>query len=114
MISLFRTKLGADGFDLNDRKLLTVSPLLVIAFALLFLKNDDLYAAFIFQYFGGNFGTLKLRVSKLEVSAFTSGQNVRNLNSSTGFRVWIPIDSQDVALAYGELLALGFDGRFHV
>ena len=86
----------------------------MVAFALLLLEYDDLGAALVLEDLRGYFGTLKLRGAELEVSAFTGRQYVRNLNSSTGFRVRILVYSQDIALAYGELLALGFDGRFHV
>ena len=105
--------LGGNGLDLDDRKLLAVTPLALVALALLLLEDDDLVTALVLEDLGRNLGALEDRSANLECGALTGGENVGDLDGATRFRVGVAVDDQNVALGDSELLALGFDGRFH-
>ena len=49
----------------------------------------------------------------LEGGAFTSREDVGDLDGGARFRVGETVYNENVAFGNSELLALGFDGRFH-
>ena len=105
--------LGLDGFDLDDRKLLAVAALLFVALTFLLFENDYFFAALVFEDLGGDGCAGEGRGADFEVSAFTEGEYVGDFDGGTGFRVRVPVYNENVSFGNSELLALGFDGRFH-
>src|SRR3954471_2943851 len=105
--------LSVNRIDLDDRKLLAMAAFTLHALALLLLENDDLIAALVLQNRGRNRRARKGRLADLERFTFARGKNVLNLDGGTLFGAGIAVHGKNVALRHSELLALGFDGRFH-
>ena len=83
------------------------------ALALFLLKNDDLGPSLVFQDCRGDRSTGETGFADPERLTFTSGEDVLNLYGRAFFGARIAVHSENVALGHSELLALGFDGRFH-
>ena len=83
------------------------------AFALVLLENDDLFAALVLEDFRGDRSTGQSGSTDAEAIAFAGCKDIVNLNSGTGFRIWITVDDKNVALGDSELSPLGFDRCFH-
>src|SRR6185312_7096373 len=105
--------LNGDGFDLDDGKLLAVTAFAFHALALLFLEDDDLLGALVFQNLGGHGSTGEERSADLEARAFTGCEDFVNFDGGAGFRLGIAIYNENVALANRELFPLCFDSGFH-
>src|ERR1700677_1246686 len=105
--------LNFDRLDLDDGKFLAMALLALVALALLLLEDDDLLAATILEDLGGDRGARQGGVAHLVALALARGQDIGNFDGRAGLRVPITVHHEDVALGYGELLALGFDRRFH-
>jgi len=90
-----------------------MAALFLVALALLLLENDHLVAALVLEDLGGDGSTGEGRGANLELGAFTSGEDVGDLDGGAGFRVGEAVYNENVAFGNSELLALGFDGRFH-
>jgi len=108
-----KISLSVDRLNFDHRKLLAVTLLAFHTLALLLLENDDFIAAFIFEDGRGDASAIEDRRADLERFTFARRENLVDLNSRTGFRIWIAVDDQNVAFGNGELLALCSDGRFH-
>lgn len=83
------------------------------ALTLALLKDDDFFTALVFEDLGGDFGASEIGRADLKGGTFTDGEDLRNLDDGTGFGVREAVYEKDVAFSDGELLTLGFDGRFH-
>ena len=105
--------LKGDRLDFNDREFLAMAAFTLHALALLFLENDDLFGALVFEDLGLNRGAYEEGGTDLKIFAFASGEDFIDFNRGTGFRLGIAIDDEDVALANRELLPLCFDSGFH-
>jgi hypothetical protein len=105
--------LSLDGIDLYDRKFLAVAALVTVAFAALFLENDDFFAAFVFEDGGLDRGAFDKRGAKLYGVALTDGQNGINGDGIVLVGVLITVYEEDIPLFYGELASLCFNRRFH-
>lgn len=105
--------LNCDGFDLDDRELLAVALLALVALPLVFLEHDDLSAAFVFEDGGGDGSACERRSADPERVAFAGGQHILDRDRVALFRIREAVNGQDVAFGDNILLALGFDRGFH-
>lgn len=105
--------LGGDGFDFDDGKLLAVAALALHALALLLLEDDDLCAALVFKDLGLDGRARKERRADLEIVAFAGGEHFGDFHRGAGFGLGVAVHHEDIALAHGELFALGLDSGFH-
>lgn len=87
--------------------------LALVALPLVFLKNDDFLASFVFQNFSDDRYSCEHRGADLERVAFAGGQHIGDRDGIALFRVREAIHRQNIALGDDELLALGFDSGFH-
>jgi hypothetical protein len=92
---------------------LAVAALLFVALTFLLFEDDYLLAALVFQDLSGNGSTGEGGGADFKVNAFTEGENVGDFDGGTGFRVRVSVYNENVSFGNSELLALGFDGRFH-
>src|ERR1700722_8133781 len=99
--------------DPDDRKLLAMPLLALVAFALLLLEYDHLFAALVLEDLGGNGRPSQGGVPHSEIRAFSSRQDVLDLHNRALLRVRESVHDEDVALRNGELLPLGLDGGSH-
>lgn len=106
-------RLSGDGFDLDDRELLAVALLALVALPLVFLEHDDFSAAFVFEDGGGDGSTCECRSADPERVAFAGGQYILDRDRVALFRIREAVNGQDVAFSDDILLALGFDRGFH-
>ena len=84
------------------------------ALALLFLEDDDFFAALVFEDLGSDGCPLDKGRANTEGFAFANRQHVVDLDRVTGFCLGITVYDQDIAFAHCELLSLRFDDGFHV
>jgi len=108
-----KCSLCVDGLDLDNGKLLAMALFTFHALALFLFENDDLFTALVLKNGGRHAGAVEDRGANFEVFAFASREYFVDLDGGAGHGVLVAVYYQDVALRYSELLALGFNGRFH-
>jgi hypothetical protein len=105
--------LTVDGFDFNNRKVLTVAAALFVALATLLLKDNDFFVLLVFEdcYFNGC--TLDEWCAEASVRAFADHEDFIDVNRVACFRFGKEVNFENIAFSYGKLAALCFDSGFH-
>ena len=90
-----------------------MSAAFVVAFTLLLLEDNDLFATLVFENLGLDRSSFDNRGSKFHGFALADGKYGVDGNGVTGFGFWIAIDEEDIPFLNRKLPSLCFDCRFH-